>query len=140
MAPKAAVIAANHRSLVGPEGRAFEHLGEGCQCQGNAGDKPPLEIQQAEELLELLNDCRQQVVVKGLQLGGKGADAAAFDLVAQKLHSGPGESAFGQVEYETSLLEPLKNLLKVKKIFLGVPDGRQDVVNVASSETSFLCF
>ena len=74
------------------------------------------------------------MVVKGLQLGGKGADAAAFDLVAQKLHSGPGESAFGQVEYETSLLELLKNLLKVKKMFLGVPDDHQDVVNVDEDE------
>ena len=53
-AVKAADMAADHWSFVGPEGEPLESLCERGQGSGGAGNKPPVKIQQAEKLLELL--------------------------------------------------------------------------------------
>ena len=61
-------------------------------------NKTAIEIDEAEETLEILDGGGLGIVSDGLDMGGKGGDSSSGDMVAEEVHRGLGKRAFFRID------------------------------------------
>ena len=76
----------------------MECIGEWLENAGGVGNKTAIEVNEAEEALEVLNSLWLRIGEDGVYIGGEGSDAGGSDLVAKKGDRGLGKSALGKVD------------------------------------------
>jgi hypothetical protein len=108
-------------------------------CQGldypcRRRNESPIKVEEAQERLQMLDCGWLWEIGDGLDPGGKRADAASGEAVAQEIHLGAAEQALVGVNNEPIALQNGENRLQVSLMRDRIRAGNENVVQVDEGE------
>ena len=81
--------------------RTNEGIGEGAENGGSVRNKTAVEVNKAEEALELFDGSRLRVVSNSLDMRGEGCDAGGRDMMAEEGDGRLGKGTFFGINQDT---------------------------------------
>ena len=101
-------------------------------------DKMVVEIDEAEETLEILDGGGLGIVSDGLDMGGKGGDSSSGDMVAEEVHRGLGKRAFFRIDENAIGSQDGEELVEVMEMLLKGGAGNEDIIEIDKSKRKIL--
>ena len=101
-------------------------------------NKTAIEVDEAEETLEILDGGGLRIVSDGLDMGGKGSDSSSGDMVAKEVHRGLGKRAFCRIDENAIGSQDGEELVEVMEMLLKGGAGNEDIIEIDKSKRKIL--
>ena len=101
-------------------------------------NKTAVEVDEAEETLEILDGGGLRIVSDGLDMGGKGSDSSSGDMVAEEIHRCLSKRAFFRINENPIGSQDGEDLVEVVKMLLKGGAGNENIIEIDKSKIKIL--